>query len=594
MSLQKTITRRHFLTTSGALAAGSMATPGARARGAPDAAPPNVVFILSDDQGWGDYSFMGHPHIRTPHIDRLATESVVFTRGYVAAPLCCPSLASIITGLHPHQNRRTCNDPPRTNGRKWTPERLALRRRMIEHVANARTLPRLLAPLGYLSMQTGKWWEGHYRTGGFTHGMTHGDPARGGRHGDVGLKIGRDTMQPIHDFVDTARAESKPFFLWYAPMMPHSPHNPPKRLFDAYAAKAPTPHIARYWAMCEWFDETCGQLLDHLDANGLRDNTIVCYICDNGWIQHPDSPRPAGRSKMTSYEGGVRTPIMVRWPGHAEPRRNDTSPVSAVDLVPTVLAACGLEPREPLQGLNLLDRPAIEARNGVFGAGYGHDAVDVNDPVANLRVRWTVSGKWKLLLPFRRNVPGDAVQLYDVVADPAETTDLAPDNPEVVKRLIDRIQAWWPLNDTLPPKFTAPPPEAIAFDMRRDPAGWRPARDIRHVQMTAEGLRVTAAGNDPILVISPCNIDPAPIQRVRVRLSAGAGTMVEFRWGTESFERIDPNKVVQTPLRPGGEMQEVVLEVGQHPLWQGDRIKRLRLDPGDAKGTFVIESIIGE
>src|SRR5690606_38324744 len=100
-------------------------------------------------------------------------------------------------------------------------------------------------------------------------------------------KIGRETMQPVLDFIDDAG--SKPFFLWFAPMLPHSPHNPPERLLAKYRNRTDSIHIARYHAMCEWWDEVCGQLLDALDQRGLRDNTFVVYTCDNGWIQRPDS-----------------------------------------------------------------------------------------------------------------------------------------------------------------------------------------------------------------------------------------------------------------------------------------------------------------
>ena len=117
------------------------------------------------------------------------------------------------------------------------------------HLEAVPTLPRELAKAGYLSMQTGKWWQGSYKRGGFTHGMTEGS-----RHGDVGLDIGRKTMQPIYDFISTARAQDKPFFIWYAPMMPHEPHDPPEILVEKYRELAPSPSVAAYWAMCEWFD----------------------------------------------------------------------------------------------------------------------------------------------------------------------------------------------------------------------------------------------------------------------------------------------------------------------------------------------------
>src|SRR5688572_1518634 len=167
------------------------------------AAPPNIVMIISDDQAWTDYSFMGHPHIRTPNLDRLASQSLTFPRGYVPSSLCCPSLASIITGLYPHQHKVTSNDPPMPKGAgKDHPAFAQGRERMNRFMDAAPTLPRILGQHGYLSLQTGKWWQGDFRRGGFTHGMTKGQ-----RHGDEGLEIGRKTMEPIFDFIDEARGQ---------------------------------------------------------------------------------------------------------------------------------------------------------------------------------------------------------------------------------------------------------------------------------------------------------------------------------------------------------------------------------------------------
>ena len=231
------------------------------------AKPPNVVLIISDDQSWTDYGFMEHEAIETPNIDRLARQSRLFKRGYVPTSLCCPSLATLITGLYPHQHGITGNEPPIPSGGKNTDQYRSQVQECVGFIDTVPTLPRLLAKRGYVSHQSGKWWQGHYSRGGFTHGMTHGDPKRRGRHGDVGLKIGREGLQPIFDFIDDAG--DKPFFVWYAPFLPHNPHNPPKRLLDKYTKKTESIFIARYWAMCEWFDETCGQLLNHLDEKKL-------------------------------------------------------------------------------------------------------------------------------------------------------------------------------------------------------------------------------------------------------------------------------------------------------------------------------------
>ena len=407
---------------------------------------PNILLLLSDDQAWTDYGFMGHDTIRTPHLDKLASQSAVFPRGYVPSSLCRPSLATLITGLYPHQHRISGNDPvfqAKRGVQKYKSEEYRrLNQRLIAHIEEHPTLPRLLGAEGYQSLQTGKWWEGHYSRGGFTAGMTHGDPDRGGRHGDAGLTIGRKGLQPIYDFIDDAGDD--PWFVWYAAFLPHSPHNPPERLLKKYTAPGKSIHIARYQAMCEWWDETCGELLTHLDEQGLSDNTLVVYVCDNGWIQQESSPKYAPRSKRSPNEGGIRTPIMLRWPGHVEPARYDDTLVSSIDLPPTMLAAAGVDAPDNLPGLNLLpvcEKNGRTDRDQLFGEIFEHDITDVDDPARSLIYRWTVDGDWKLILPSEK---GEAAELYNLAEDPHEHTNLAGEHSELVEQLTKSINEWWP------------------------------------------------------------------------------------------------------------------------------------------------------
>jgi uncharacterized sulfatase len=402
---------------------------------------PNVVLIISDDQAWTDYSFMGHPHICTPNLDQLAAESLTFTHGYVPSSLCCPSLATIITGLYPHQHGITSNDPPQRPGDLSKEQRaaeFAAGREQMNHKLDAvATLPRILADHGYESLQTGKWWQGDFHHGGFTHGMT-----KGTRHGDEGLKIGRETMQPIFDFTDSATRNKRPFFVWYAPMMPHQPHTPPQRLLEKYLAVAPSPNVARYWAMVEWFDETIGTLLKHLDENHLRDNTIVLFVADNGWITDPHTGNYAAKSKQSPYEGGIRTPIMIRWPGHIEPHRPEV-PASTIDLLPTLLSLLELPQNDVLPGIDLLS-PAATKRTAIFGECFTHNAVDLNTPAASLRWRWVLSGNWKLILPAPQNEANGTAELYDLNIDPNEEHNQAARHPELVTALTKKLNDWWP------------------------------------------------------------------------------------------------------------------------------------------------------
>lgn len=409
-------------------------------RAAEGTAPPNIVLIISDDHAWMDYGFMGSKVVRTPCLDKLAGQSMVFPRGYVPSSLCCPSLASVITGLYPHQHKITSNDPPRSEGgaKKGSNASKAFqdgREIMNQHLEAVPTLPKLLAQQGYLSLQTGKWWQGSFQRGGFTHGMTQGS-----RHGDEGLDIGRKTMQPIYDFIRTAKEERKPFFIWYAPMMPHDPHTPPQRLLDYYKTLTPSLPQAKYWGMVEWFDETCGQLMDHLEKEGLDQNTIVLYFADNGYIVNPEKGGPM-RSKLTPYDGGLRTPILVRWPGVAKPGTYDELAMS-IDFVPTILAALGQKPTPEMQGLNLLDAAARQARTRITGACFGHNFTDLNDPSKNVLFRWIIDDRWKLIQPASK-AQNARTELYDVIDDPGEKTDRAGEKEEMVKALQEKLDAWW-------------------------------------------------------------------------------------------------------------------------------------------------------
>ena len=401
-----------------------------------------MLLIVSDDQAWTDYGFMGHPHIQTPHIDRLARESITFRRGYVPSSLCCPSLATILTGRYPHQHKITSNDPPLVSGLSGksfyeSDAFRAGRQRMNEHMRAVPTLPRLLSEHGYVSLQTGKWWQGHYSEGGFTHGMT-----RGQRHGDDGLKIGRETLKPIEDFIDEATSDKKPWMVWYAPLLPHDPHTPPKEYLDRMRPLAPTEHVAKYWAMVEWFDATVGQLLEGLDRRGLSQNTIVVYVTDNGWIQDPNSTRYAPKSKQSPYDGGVRTPIMIRWPGHWASRESPDL-AHSIDLVPTLLTAIGAKIPEGLQGIDLSDEERTRQRSAVYGECFTHNANDLDDPRENLRWRWIVRGEWKLIVPNESIEKGSSEELYHLSSDPLENHNLREEQSAIARDLLRELDQWW-------------------------------------------------------------------------------------------------------------------------------------------------------
>lgn len=402
----------------------------------------------------GDYPGRTAAVIETPHLDRLTERSLVFEHAYVASPLCRPSLASMATGLFPMQHGVTGNDVDGPNNRAELD--IPVREAFHKHPSFIRSL----VANGYLAHQSGKWWEGSYADGGFTHGMTHGDPKRGGRHGDAGLAIGREGMDPIREFLDHAQAEKKPFLLWYAPFLPHTPHNPPERLLAKYREEGRALDVAKYFAMCEWYDETCGELMKILDDRDLTKNTLVIMTCDNGWAApstRADDPNQklwtqyAQRSKSSPYENGIRTPILVSWPGKVQTQRSPHL-AHAIDIFPTLAAAAGIAAPAGLPGINLLDKKAVAARDRVFGVTHSTHNMTPGDPDDTLQYLWCVDSEWKLIVRhdgkdttnFRNLHVWDTApaRLFRIREDPHEENDIADQHPEVVARLKVEIEKW--------------------------------------------------------------------------------------------------------------------------------------------------------
>ncbi len=418
---------------------------------------PNIIFILSDDQAWTDYGFMGHPDIKTPHLDQLAGESLLFRRGYLAAPICRPSLASMVTGLHPFDHGVTGNDVRGNENR----EELDIPLR--EAFYNNPGFIEMLTDNGYLAHQSGKWWEGSYQDGGFTHGMKS-DPTT--RHGKgKPLTIGRETLEPVTDFIDLAVDQDKPFFVWYGVFLPHTPHNPPERLLSKYTKEGRAKDVAKYYAMCEWMDETCGDLIGYLDEKNIRDNTIIVYICDNGWAARStraDDPHQkawkgyALRTKASPFDGGIRTPVMISWPGKVKPC-DDPNLAHSLDIFPTIMAAAGLEAPSNLPGINLLDKKARNDREIVFGSVHASHNISIGNPDETLQYLWGVEGDWKLIIRYHgkdltrykqtHSWDKEPVRLYNLRDDPHEKNEISKQYPEKVQELRKKIKAWHPVKN---------------------------------------------------------------------------------------------------------------------------------------------------
>jgi len=407
-----------------------------------NAALPNIVFIISDDQAWTDYGFMGHNHIKTPNIDKLSNESLTFAQAYVPTSLCAPSLASIITGLYPRDHHVLGNDrilPTDVRPDDKKERRLLTSKNylpIIDDFKSLNTLPRLLKEKGYLSFQTGKWWLGNFANGGFDNGMTHGDTNRGGRHGDYGLEIGRQGMDTLYQYVDSALEKEKPFFIWYAPLLPHSPHNPPDSILQQYLPVAPTEYVAKYWAMCEWFDETCGELFDIIEAKGQTENTLFVYVCDNGWVQNLNNKAYNKISKRSPYDLGMRTPIMYKWTGKIKPKMDTTTAVSSIDMMPTVLDILDIDKPKNLSGVSVLDKAELNKRDVIFGEIYAHD---FNTVESSIFYNIAIAPPYKLIVPDSVRKAKEKIQLFNIYKDPFEKNNIAEKNPEIVEQLKQKI-----------------------------------------------------------------------------------------------------------------------------------------------------------
>jgi uncharacterized sulfatase len=401
---------------------------------------PNVILILSDDQGFTDYGLMGHKVVQTPNLDRMAAQSLLYTRGYVM-PVCSPSLACLLTGKLPHAHGITGNDLGKAAAASARQAGEAGRSPLTHQLlSNSLILPKALSAAGYVTFQTGKLWNVTAAEAGFTAGMTNTE----GRHGGAGLAIGRNTMAPIFEFIDKAQTEKKPFFVWYAPMMPHQPHDPPADILAHYQGKGLSPKAEKYYGMVEWFDKTCGELDAYLAKKKLTEDTVIVFLADNGW-----DAEQGNRAKLSPYEMGIRTPMFVRWPGKVKPQRDEETLAWILDFAPTVLKLCAVKVPSDLPGLDLLDRAAMTARKTVFVEAYTHDIAELGQPEKSLVAKVVINGWSKLLIP-GPVTPDKAftsapktVELFDLKSDPLEKKDLAAERPEEVKRLMELQKAEW-------------------------------------------------------------------------------------------------------------------------------------------------------
>jgi uncharacterized sulfatase len=423
---------------------------------------PNLILIIGDDHGWPDFGFMGSPIVKTPHLDALASGGTTFPNGFTTASTCRPALASLLTGLHPVQ----------WNAWVQTMRRNGVHRPRYREITDFITLPKLLGPLGYSSFQGGKYWEGAYEKAGFTHGMRARptdltvDP-RDAVHEQAGgssLVLGRSTMQPLWDFIDAHRAREEepppsPFFVWFAPMLPHIPHDAPGEFLNPYLEFELSRSTARYYANITRFDARLGDLVRYLDEAGLRENTLLVYLSDNGWDHDPQSKRASEiggvKGKASMHEMGFRTPIIFNWPGVVPAGQTRSELVSSVDLFPTLLdfAGGGSPANRPGVSLHpLLTRGESFSRTSVIGssaslrppgtAGARRRRTRVS--LRHERAYFFRNSQWRYIWypehSQRPDRPED--QLFRIDEDARETRDVAAANPQRTSEFRAQIKLW--------------------------------------------------------------------------------------------------------------------------------------------------------
>jgi arylsulfatase A len=420
----------------------------------PPPTPPNIVLIHADDLGWGDLSSYGQQKFRTPHIDRLAAEGTRFTQYYAGSTVCAPSRAALMLGQHTGHNRI------RGNGE-------------IPLEADDLTMAEHLKARGYRTALVGKWGLGFEGTPGLpeaqgfdeTFGyLTHQHPHR--QYTDRLWKDGRWVeVSPERDFTSdlftraavefVERAGSQPFFLYLAYPLPHAELRAPDEAIAAFRGRFPeTPFVnakadattpahpyresggyrsqptprAAFAAMVTRMDDGVGRVLDALRARGLDRNTIVLFTSDNGPHQEGgadpaffDSNGPLRGIKRDLYDGGIRVPMLVRWPGRVPAGRVSDAIWAHWDLFPTLAAIAGGPMPDGLDGLAMVDvltgvRQAAPERT-LYWEFHERDYQ-----------RAARRGRWKAVW----TAPDRAIELYDLDADPGEARDLAATHPEVV------------------------------------------------------------------------------------------------------------------------------------------------------------------
>jgi arylsulfatase A-like enzyme len=417
----------------------------------------NFVFILIDDMGWKDLGCYGSTGHRTPHIDRLAASGMRFTNAYAACPVCSPTRASILTGKYPARLHLTDWLP----GRADRPSQKLLRPKILPHLPLEEiTLAEALKPAGYVSGCIGKW---HLGGPGYSPekqgfdvnvgGSAAGSPTGGYfkfRSPTLKFREGEYLTDRLTDealaFVEKNR--DRPFFLYLAHYAVHIPLQAKKDIVAKYQprAKPGDPQTNPvYAAMVEGVDDSVGRLLKKLEELKIADRTVVIFTSDNGGLSVKEGPHtpatsnaPLQAGKGYLYEGGIREPLLVRWPGVTRPGSTCDVPISSVDYFPTILDMAGIEQdgRPAGDGVSLVPLLRGDEKSWKQRALYWHYPHYSNQggkPGGAVRL-----GEYKLTEFYEDG----KLELYNLKEDIGEKNDLAGRMPEKTKELHRLLKEW--------------------------------------------------------------------------------------------------------------------------------------------------------
>ena len=440
----------------------------------------NVVVILADDLGWADLGCYGSKYHKTPHLDQLAADCARFTQAYAAAPVCSPTRAALMTGKFPARLGVTDWLP----GRPDRPDQKLRRPTLAQELpASETTLPAALKAAGYVTGHFGKWHLGGKEAGprerGFDvniAGDQSGSPLSyfapfknaAGRF-MPGLETAPDgeyltdrLTAEAEKFIETNR--DKPFFLYLSHYAPHIPMKAKAELIAKYKAGLPGEQgNPIYAAMLEILDESVGRVVKKLDDLKLTDCTMVVFTSDNGGLcttEGPNTPptinSPLREGKGYLYEGGVRVPLIVKWPGSVRPGTTVTEPVSSIDFFPTLLDVCGVKSGAKPDGVSFL--PALGGRGAERALfwHYPHYSNQGGRPGGAVRV-----GDYKLI-EFYEN---DRRELFDLKQDPGESRNLIESHPKIAESLRQILDAW---RNDVGAKMMTPNPDYVPNPQAND------------------------------------------------------------------------------------------------------------------------------